>query len=1244
MSAPSVDELRERLPSLLLKDQRRLARRLDDPRVDLGRVASDVGKAEERVRSRRTSLPVISYPEHLPVAQVRAEIAETIRDHQVVVLAGETGSGKTTQLPKILLELGRGMTGLIGHTQPRRIAARAVAERVAEEIGTELGDLVGYTVRFHDQVADSTLVKVMTDGILLAELGRDRDLLAYDTIVIDEAHERSLTIDFLLGYLKQLLPRRPDLKVVITSATIDPERFSRHFDDAPVLEVSGRTYPVEIRYRPLDEDEDQISGIVAACDELPRDGDVLVFCSGEREIRDAADALRGATDAEVVPLYGRLSAAEQHVVFAPHSGRRIVLATNVAETSLTVPGIRYVVDPGTARISRYSNRTKVQRLPIEPISQASATQRAGRCGRVADGVCIRLYSEEDFDSRPEFTEPEILRTNLASVLLQMASLGLGDLEAFPFVEPPDRRNVRDGLQLLEELGALHEDGRLTRVGRQLAQLPVDPRMARMIVEAGRLGCVREVLVIAAALSIQDPRERPLDKQAQATEAHSRFADPVSDLLAWLKLWQHVQEQQKALSSSAFRRMCKREFLNYLRIREWQDLHGQLRRVARSLDLDVASTGDPSTVTTALLSGLLSHVGLRQEARVGNRQVSEYLGARGARFVIAPGTPLAKKPPALVVAAELVETSRLFARQVARIEPEQVEAVGEHLLKRSYSEPHWEKKRGSVVAFERVTLYGVPIVAQRKVQYGRIDPTMSRELFIRRALVEGDWETHHAFWKKNQQLLSEVEELERRARRRDIVVSDEVVYDFYDKRIPADVVSGAHFDRWWKKTKPAEPQLLDLRLEDLVSGDVDPGEHPSVWVSGDLRFDLSYEFDPGTHADGVTVEVPLTVLNRVKPEDFAWQVPGMRQELVTALIKTLPKPLRVKLVPAPDTARAILERVSPREEDLLHALSREARLLKGVIIPVEEWGLDRLPSHLRPTYRVLDGSTVVAEGKDLATLQESLAKPVQAAIASVAGDLEASGLTSWTIGDVPLEVTSGAVVGYPALVDEGTSVALRVLPSPSPLVHHAGARRLLLLGTPSPVKQVSGRLSNASKLALANNPHGSLAALMEDCLLAAVDLLMTSDPRTQESFEAGLRTVRDGIVEALLQVLRDVERVLAVPVAVMPGPAGEDLTRQRERLVHKGFVTEHGAARLPDIARYLNAAVVRAEKGSVRDAELMGDVHAVEKEWLSLPPGAGRDRIGWMLEELRVSLFAQTLKAKGPVSVQRIWRAIDELLP
>jgi len=1194
----------------------------------------------------------IRYPEHLPVSQVRDEIAAAVRDHQVVVLAGETGSGKTTQLPKILLELGRGSEGLIGHTQPRRIAARAVAERVAEELETPLGDVVGYAVRFHDQVSATTRVKVMTDGILLAELGRDRDLRAYDTIVIDEAHERSLNIDFLLGYLKRLLPRRPDLKVVITSATLDPERFSRHFDDAPVLTVSGRTYPVEVRYRPLDEEQDQVAGIVAACEELEREGpgDVLVFLSGEREIRDAAEALRGATAAEVVPLFGRLSAAEQHRVFAPHDGRRIVLATNVAETSLTVPGIRYVVDPGTARISRYSNRTKVQRLPIEPVSRASATQRAGRCGRVADGICIRLYDEEDFLSRPEFTEPEVLRTNLASVLLQMAALRLGEIEDFPFVEPPDRRQVRDGLLLLEELGAMDRQGRITKLGRQLARVPLDPRLGRMLLAAGELGCLREVLVVVSGLTVQDPRERPLDHKELAAELHGRFADPTSDLLGYLNLWRHVQEQQKSLSGSAFRRLCKRELLHHQRIREWQDLHGQLRRVVRQLGFSPErSNPDPAVLHEAVLSGLLSHVGARDE------RARDYLGARGARFAISPGSALFKKQPALAVAAELVETTRLWAHSVARIEPEWAERAGAHLVKRSYSEPHWEKKRGSVVAYERVTLYGVPLVVQRKVQYGRIDPVVARDLFLRHALVERDWETHHAFFRDNLALLEQVEGLEARARRRDVVVDDQRLYDFYDARIPEHVVGAVELDAWWKQAKRDQPRLLHLSLDDLLQGHVDPGEHPDVWVSEDLRLPLSYAFDPGTATDGVTVEVPLAVLNRVSAQDLAWQVPGMRHELVTALIKTLPKPLRVKLVPAPDTARQLLERVAPREEGLLDALSREVRALKGVVVPVEEWGLDRVPAHLRPTYKVLDGSgAVLAEGKDLEALRTELAAPAQAAIASAAGDLERSGLTTWEIGSIPAEVSSGSVVGYPALVDEGTSVALRVLPAPDPSTHHAGVRRLLLLGTPSPVKAVSGRLTNQAKLALAANPHGSLTALMDDCLAAAVDALVPADARSEEDFQAQLAVVRGGLQQSLLTVLTGTERVLSLVSQVdaalreqtHPAAAGAvaDVRAQLEGLAHKGFVTEVGAERLPDLERYLRAALVRLEKlprEADRDRALQSDVDVAQKELAQLPPGPLRERVRWMVEELRVSLFAPSVKAKGPVSLKRIYKVVDE---
>lgn len=757
MSTPSPFEaLRARLPELMPRDEHRLRRRLDGARkardrdAALAQISADVEKAELRVQSRRESVPKIEYPEELPVSKLKDEIGAAIARHQVVIVAGETGSGKTTQLPKICLELGRGIRGQIGHTQPRRLAARTVADRIASELKTELGDAVGYKVRFTDQSGQDTLVKLMTDGILLAEIQTDRSLRQYDTLIIDEAHERSLNIDFILGYLKQLLPRRPDLKVIITSATIDPERFSKHFDDAPIVEVSGRTYPVETRYRPLvdpddpegDDERDQTQGILDAVEELCAEGpgDILVFLSGEREIRDTADVLNRADlrGTEILPLYARLSAADQHRVFQQHTGRRVVLATNVAETSLTVPGIKYVVDPGTARISRYSHRTKVQRLPIEPVSQASANQRKGRCGRTSDGICIRLYSEADFEARPEFTDPEILRTNLASVILQMTSLGLGDIAAFPFVEPPDRRQVADGVGLLQELGAFSSTGSdrsLTDIGRKLAQLPVDPRMGRMVLEAAKNGCVREVMIIAAALSIQDPRERPAEKQQAADQQHARFADPTSDFLAYLNLWEYVAEQQKALSGNQFRRMCRTEYLNYLRLREWQDIFSQLRQLAKPLGISLntnTAPADPQRVHTSLIAGLLSHIGLKDPAK------GDYLGARGARFGIFPGSALFKKQPRFVMSAELVETSRLWARVNARIEPEWVEPLAGHVVKRNYSEPHWERKQGAVMATERVTLYGVPLVADRRVNYGRIDPEMSRALFIRHALVEGDF--------------------------------------------------------------------------------------------------------------------------------------------------------------------------------------------------------------------------------------------------------------------------------------------------------------------------------------------------------------------------------------------------------------------------------------------------------------------------------------------------------------------------
>ncbi|WP_179826787.1 ATP-dependent RNA helicase HrpA [Streptosporangium sandarakinum] len=1282
---PPLAQLHARLPELTLRDQRRLRRRLDGARKVRNRAAqqkiaaeitSDIEKAERRVAERRAGVPTITYPESLPVSRRRDDILEAIRDHQVVIVAGETGSGKTTQLPKICLELGRGVKGLIGHTQPRRIAARTVAERVAEELDTPLGEAVGYKVRFTDQVSDGTLVKVMTDGILLAELQGDRDLAQYDTLIIDEAHERSLNIDFILGYLKQLLPRRPDLKIVITSATIDPERFSRHFGDAPIVEVSGRTYPVEVRYRPVEEDDDQIQAISDAVDELCAEGpgDILVFLSGEREIRDTADALSKRKDAEVLPLYARLSAAEQHRVFQRHSGRRIVLATNVAETSLTVPGIKYVVDPGFARISRYSHRTKVQRLPIEAISQASANQRKGRCGRVSEGVCIRLYSEEDFLSRPEFTDPEILRTNLASVILQMTSIGLGDIGAFPFVEPPDQRQVRDGYDLLLELGAFDKARQITPLGRKLAGLPVDPRLARMVIEADHNGCVREVMVIAAALSIQDPRERPADKQQAADEKHRRFADKESDFISYLNLWNHLQEQQKELSSSAFRRLCKADFLNYLRVREWQDVYGQLRQMSRSLGVTLNGVpGDEQKIHISLLSGLLSHVGVKDIDKKGadgpRRPMTEYIGARNARFAIFPGSALAKKQPLWVMSAELVETSRLWARVNAKIEPEWVEPMAQHLVKRTYSEPHWEKNQGAVMAYEKVTLYGVPIVAQRKVNYGRIDPELSRELFIRHALVEGDWETHHAFFKENRKLLSEVEELEERARRRDILVDDETLFDFYDRRIPADVVSGRHFDSWWKKTRNEQPDLLSFEKSMLISdaaGDVSQRDYPDVWRQGSLRFPLTYQFEPGADADGVTAHIPLALLNQVNPDGFDWQIPGLREELLTALIRSLPKEIRRNFVPAPNYAKQVLQRAEPTREPLLTVLERELAALTGVWVPREAWRLDQVPDHLRITFRVVDGrKKKIAESKDLADLKRRLAPRLRQTLSRAADGLEKSGLTTWNVGELPKTFEQRRMKAYPALADEGATVAVRMFETETEQrrAMWEGTRRLLLLNTPSPAKWVLGRLDNQAKLALSRSPHAGAVALFDDCVACAADKLMSEygGPVWDEAAFAALHDkVRAELFDTTEEVVSRARDILAVWHALSTRlaearstPAVEDVRDQVGDLVYPGFVTDTGHRRLPDLLRYLRAAERRLEKMAedpFRDEERMYKLHDIEDEYHDLveklPPARRADddvrEVRWMIQELRVSYFAQTLGTPYPISDKRIRKAMERL--
>ncbi|WP_405519045.1 ATP-dependent RNA helicase HrpA [Streptomyces canus] len=1309
--SPALGDLAARLTELSLRDAHRLGRRLEGARkirkpearaAVLSEIEAEVGKGEERVRARHARVPAVSYPEQLPVSQKKDDIAAAIRDHQVVIVAGETGSGKTTQIPKICLELGRGVKGMIGHTQPRRIAARTVAERVAEELDTPLGEAVGWKVRFTDQVnQDATFVKLMTDGILLAEIQTDRELRAYDTIIIDEAHERSLNIDFLLGYLAQLLPKRPDLKVVITSATIDPERFSRHFGDAPIVEVSGRTYPVEVRYRPLleedsdDSDRDQITAICDAVEELQGEGkgDILVFLSGEREIRDTADALvrKNYRFTEVLPLYARLSHAEQHRVFQQHTGRRIVLATNVAETSLTVPGIKYVIDPGFARISRYSHRTKVQRLPIEPVSQASANQRKGRCGRTSDGICIRLYSEEDFDGRPEFTDAEILRTNLASVILQMTAAGLGDIEKFPFIDPPDHRNIRDGVQLLQELGALDPAQkdvrkRLTDTGRKLAQLPVDPRLARMVLEADKNGCVREVMVIAAALSIQDPRERPADKQTQADQQHARFKDETSDFLAYLNLWRYVREQQKERGSSSFRRMCKQEYLNFLRIREWQDIYSQLRTVAKQMGIHLNEDDAPDqSVHVSLLAGLLSHIGMK-DVKDGNK--NEYLGARSAKFAIFPGSALFKKQPRFVMSAELVETSRLWARVNAKIEPEWVEPLAEHLLKRTYSEPHWEKDQAAVMAYEKVTLYGVPIVAQRKVNYGRIDPESSRELFIRNALVEGDWRTHHKFFADNRKLLSEVEELEHRARRRDIVVDDDTLFDFYDQRVPEHVVSGAHFDSWWKRKRHEQEDYLDFERAMLIRESaeaVTKDDYPDSWRQGPLKFRVTYQFEPGADADGVTVHIPLQVLNQVTDDGFDWQIPGLRQELVTELIRSLPKPIRRNYVPAPNFAQRFLDTAVPLQEPLTVTMARELKRMVGVPFDAEDFDWTRVPEHLRITFRIVDERRRnLAEDKDLEALRLKLRPKARQALSQAAAatasreggeSLERKGLTDWTIGTLTrvfeTRRAGQPVKAYPALVDDGDTVSVRLFDTEAEQAEAMwkGTRRLIVRNIPvSPAKFASEKLTNPQKLALSSNPHGSIQALFDDCATAAADKLIGDfggPAWDEESYRKLYDKVRAEIVDTTVRTVGQVQQVLAAWQAcerrlkAVRSPALlanlADVRAQLDALVKPGFVTATGLRRLPDLMRYLVAADRRLQQMPTnvqRDTTRMEKVHEMQDEyaWLleQLPQGRPVPQqvldVRWMIEELRVSYFAHALGTAYPISDKRIVKTIDTLAP
>jgi ATP-dependent helicase HrpA len=1306
-SVITVKSLFEQLTQVKLSDHARIKKRLlgikklpqgEKLQKSLQQIARAISQSIENKTVRLNSLPKITYPESLPVSQNVDHIAKAIAENQVVIIAGETGSGKTTQIPKICLQLGRGIEGIIGHTQPRRIAARTVANRIADELNTKLGTAVGYKVRFNDQVSEHSYIKLMTDGILLAEMQKDRLLRQYDTLIIDEAHERSLNIDFILGYLRQILPKRPDLKVIITSATIDPEKFAQHFASAtgvlaPIIEVSGRTFPVEMRYRPLNEqtseqgdEADIISGILNAVDELSHEnnGDILVFLNGEREIRDTARALEKAhlRHTNILPLYSRLTIAEQNLIFKPHSGRNIVLATNVAETSLTVPGIKYVIDPGTARISRYSYRTKVQRLPIEPISQASANQRAGRCGRVSSGVCIRLYAEDDFLNRPEFTDPEILRTNLATVILQMLALDLGELSDFPFVQSPDNRNINDGVRLLEELAAISSESgtvKLTKAGRLLAKFPIDPRLSKMILASVDLGCIEQVFIIVSALSIQDPRERPHEKQQAADEKHSKFKDKQSDFASLLKLWLYVEQQQKALTNNQFRKLCQKEFLSYVRIREWQDIFSQLTHTLRELKIpmsriDLNLSLEPVSKATesnsaldivhqALLSGLLSHIGQQDENR-------EFKGARGSKFFIFPGSALARKPPKWLMASELVETSRLFGRMVAKIDPLWLESLASHLVKRSYSEPHWEKKQGAVMAFEQVTLYGLIIVGKRKVNFNHIEPATCRDIFIREALVNGDSFIKEAFLRDNQQLVNEIEVLEQKARRKDFLIDEQQLVDFYLEKLPETILCQRSFLAWWKKQKQVNSQLLHFTKEFLLKESavkLSAQAYPETWQQGRLTLPLSYHFSPGDVDDGISVVIPVGILNQVENVGFDWLIPALRLELITAMIRSLPKSLRRNFVPAPNYADACLSTISANDGEMTTALAKQLLRMTGVRLPEDAWQDVELVPHLLMNFQIVnEHGKLLNQGRDLDLLKDNLQGKVQASIKKIADKgIERENITLWDFSSLPKsyekKVANITIKAFPALVDKNKSVAIELFEHES-LAQQAmldGVSRLILLSIPSPLKYLQEKLPNKAKLGLYFNPFGSIAELLDDCIVAGCQYLVQNQgelPQTKQAFESCKEHVRAEIADYVLSAAIKVERVLTLAHEVRKKMKGKlslnvvqshaDIKAQLELMVFKGFVTKAGHQRLDDIARYLTAMQRRIEKLIVdpnQDRLKMLEVAKVQqaldniiaKQPKGQPLNKELAQSYWMIEEFRVSLFAQNLKTAYPISAKRI---------
>lgn len=1247
-------------------------------------------------KQRVDNLPAITYNDDLPVSSRKDEIIKAIKENQVVIIAGETGSGKTTQIPKMCLEAGLGLKGYIGHTQPRRIAARAVATRISQELNDSLGNLVGYKVRFTDNTSENSYIKLMTDGILLAETANDRLLLNYECIIIDEAHERSLNIDFLIGYLKNLLIKRPDLKVIITSATINTKRFSEHFSNAPIIEVSGRTYPVEVVYMPLekemedDEDEQETldlrSGILKALNYLYKNHgreDCLVFLPGEREIMDVNRFLKKANlpNVEILPLYARLTTSEQNKIFEKHSTVRVVLCTNVAETSLTVPNIKYVIDPGTARISRYSPRTKVQRLPIEKISKASADQRKGRCGRVSSGVCVRLYSKEDFDLREEFTCPEILRTNLASVILQMISLRLGNINSFPFIDKPEQRQVTDGIRLLEELGAILESkGRstdelsLTKIGVQLSKIPTDPRLARMLVEADKQRSLSEVLIIVSALAVMDPRERPLDRQEQSTNMHNRFKDEKSDFLSYIKLYEYINEKQKELSSSAFKRLLKSEFLSYLRIREWFDLLRQLRASCQSLDYKLnEKNADYDSVHKAIVSGLLSQIG-----NFNDNDKGQYLGARGIKFYIHPSSTLSKKKPKWICASELNETSRLFAKNCAVIDPLWLESLGAHLIRKNYNEPHWSRKQGAVVANMNISLYGLMIVQNRIAQYSNIDPKLCRSLLIRDGLVNGDMDVKFPFFKRNLDLIDEVLHVEDKLRRRDLLVESTVLEEFYDKKLPDDIVTVRHFEKWFRDKQKHEPNYLDFSLDMVVKDNFDTIKEdlfPEFWQTDNFKLKLSYIFSPSDKNDGVTVHIPLAILNKINSKQFVYQIPGLRLEFLTELIKSLPKKLRKNLIPAPNYAKALLETIQePFTDDLYVKAAKELTRMGGQIVTCDDFDKTLIDKHLFMNFAIEDeNSKIIKTGRNLDVLLSELNSKISSALKkSIKVHKDSAPTNVWSFGDIKKEQNSKQgsieITAYPALCDKGNGVALELCDS----VHRQekmmwlGERKLLALSIKDPTSYLEQHLPNKSKLAMYYQPLGSIKELVSDLVLGAIDKIMQENNAPvydEDSFNALLEKVKGDLndtaldlalkVDSILMKAHELKKLLKGRLSLDVAYSYKDVGTQLDSLVFKGFISQTPLKALLEYPRYLDAMIYRLTKVNKdvnRDLMYTRKIEDLQEQYkttlnrykYSYVPN-DLENVKYLIEELRVSYFAQQLGVKVSVSDKRILNELKRIL-